>query len=1382
MANLDRNDIEQFGKTFEDMLNRIHYATRQTRDGSGLSTDGVNLEIAKALSDSNEKLLKKLGELESGLNESVKTLREINASEGNTYKEKKKKYKNTLRKKYKQEQKEAALGAGMDERSATNFAKKRAKEYDKELTEHINKISESFKRYPKMVDKAIAESKKTFAEIVKEIKSKKLKEQLNVLTFGFSGRANQETDKFATYGNALNGLGGRFADKGEAMSRLASIKGAAGGGTAAKVMGGLGGGLAKLGGVVKMVSGLFTKLAGPIGWVISALQLFGDVVNAINKYEIEQLGYDKEHYQAWLDFTKQFLDLENQAKTEQINYRYEVIQRNFDVESEIAKAAKSLSVDNYAKAVEISLGSITQGISQTAFSAASAAIEAGATAMTNVNAATVEREKAAASNEARSLKNEKTLENITQDLVSANIGYENTVSEIAQKRQHLKDRQYIVANAQGVSHGALTGGSKIMMAGSDTDGVTASEGRYNSQESNAVGNTNRYGTEYTRNYENPQSVGSALGNATMNAIKSGMGALESTQELAEKNLEYTNTLRAGNQEVYKQQVKNANNLAILQTEHETNLYNKKRDYDKSVYDLEVNAAKKVAQEYLKLTQKEFDVFGTLDETMRKSAIGVGILNENGIEGYVENMTHRMPDMMRKWGVTFEEIANVQNAYTEATGRSINLSNADFEKSFGLTILTGDQGTTDELNADMQKFGMSVADSSDMFGEILDSARQLGLSTRKTGKDLVRDMKLANKYEFKGAKKALAEMSVWASKVRFDMSELPSVIEKQTDSFENVISNAASIQVLGGNFANYMGDPLKNAFLGFQDPAELAKNVNSALKGIGFFNSRTGKTEISTTDQIRMKAFSEATGISMENLRNQVFQMVQGDKVESALTPKNRENYTKKQKELLQQQAHFSNGEWKVTLANGEEKSINNLTETDFSDLMPHEEAMYNLMKEGVDCLHELVGKGKKMSGETNSQQIELFQNNTQQFYKTFDDMVKTARQYFEDHKSEFQTELNNNLEIVRNSYKGYLQVAAEGDKEIDAKVKQIQGSATAIADTLVSVSQLFAEAESRVKTELNNGNQENVRAEADKTGKTVINNAEAQRQTRNRPQVSNRPQNNQPNTPSQVQYQNSQGYANMGAAMSEIGKEKNYIEEVKNYISNYDNGKRINSASLASYLSNLDPSYNKYDLLGLHPEEIINDAKAMIKNGLFDGKKYYVNKVKELMQSHLKGEDIDSYALQELLGKIDSSYKFNFFKNDKDVYNDAKAMEKAGLFKINDGVIAQNGTVVKIDNQDQILAAKEGGPVAKMVDTVQSVYSDLPRENPYAVNTNNGDKIEVAPIEIRLNGNIQLSGSNGTVDITQQITNDPNFIRELSQMISKQFERQINGGRVSNAL
>ena len=1274
MANLNNTSLEEFGKTFEHILSRIHYSTRRTPDGSDLSAHGVKRAIEEAKRESNNDISKTIKELRSGLEEHAKTLRKINASTGNTYKQKEKNYRKGLVDKYKKEQEEAALGAGMGKRAAKKYAKERAKEYDDILRKDIEEISESFKEYPKIVNKAVDEANETFTQLEKKIRAEKRNQQLNVLTFGFQGRANQNIDKLASYGNALNGLGGGFADKGEAMSRLAAMKGAAGGGTAVKAMGGLGSGLTKLGGIVKMVGGLFTKLAGPIGWVISALQLFGDAVNAINKYEIEQLGYDKEHYQAWLDFTKQFLDLENQAKTEQINYQYEVIQRNFDVESEIAKAAYSLSVDNYAKAVEISLGSITQGISQTAFSAASAAIEAGATAMTNVNTATVEREKAAASNEARSLKNEKTLENITQDLVSANITYENAESEISQRSLHNKQRHWIVSNVQDASGGDLLGGTKIMMAGSgpeDNYGVTSSEARYNSQRGLAPDGTNRYSTDYKYIYKNDKSVGEAIGNGVVNGIKSSTGALESTQELAEKNLEYANTRIAGDQEVNKQQIKNANNLAILQTEHETNLYNKKRDYDKSIYDKGMDGAKKVAQEYLKLTQKEFDVFGTLDETMRKSAIGVGMLNENGIERYVENMTLRMPDIMRKWGVTFEEIANIQNAYTESTGRSINLSNADIEKSLGLTILTGDQGTTDELNADMQKFGMSVADSSDMFGEILNNARKLGLSTRKTGKDLVRDMKLANKYEFKGAKKALAEMSIWANKVRFDMSELPSLIDKQTGSFENVISNAASIQVLGGNFTSYMGDPLKNAFLGFQDPAELAKNVNSALKGIGFFNSSTGKTEISTTDQIRMKAFSEATGISMENLRNQVFQMVQGDKVMNALTPENSKTYTKKQKELLQQQAHFSNGEWKVTLANGDEKSINNLTKSDFADLMPHEEAMYDLTKKGVDCLEELVGKARKATGETNSEQIELFQQHTQQFYKTYDDMVIAARQYFEDHKSQFQTELDNNLKIVRESYQGYLQVANEGNEEIDAKVKQIQDSAGTIASTLESVGQLFANAKTKLETELNNGKQENVRAEADKAGDEVVNNAEA----------INRPQSTQ----------------------------------------------ATNASSFVPFQWN---SYEKSD-------------------------------IKQSTNSQTT--------------KTPPSKPSNYLESFTPQWN------PSNTGKINDGVIAQNGNVIKIDNQDQILAAKEGGPVDKMLDTAQTAYSELPRENPYADNTNNGGKIEVAPIEIQLNGNIQLSGGNGTVDITSQIINDPIVMREITQIISKNIEMQINGGRVSNA-
>ncbi len=123
-------------------------------------------------------------------------------------------------------------------------------------------------------------------------------------------------------------------------------------------------------------------------------------------------------------------------------------------------------------------------------------------------------------------------------------------------------------------------------------------------------------------------------------------------------------------------------------------------------------------------------------------------------------------------------------------------------------------------------------------------------------------------------------------------------------------------------------------------------------------------------------------------------------------------------------------------------------------------------------------------------------------------------------------------------------------------------------------------------------------------------------------------------------------------------------------------------------------------------------------------------------------------------------------------------LNKKGLL-----VCGRPNVVVKYKDRYMVFCTHQC--VQEFLDNPQKYLEELHnyvKENPYTVNTNNGDKIEVAPIEIRLSGNIQLSGSNGTVDITQQITNDPNFIRELSQMISKQFERQINGGRVSNAL
>ena len=92
MANLNNTSLEEFGKTLEHVLTRMHYSTWQNRNGSKLSADGVKREIEEARSKSKSNLSQYLEKFNSGLEEHAKTLRKINASTGNTYEEKKNEY------------------------------------------------------------------------------------------------------------------------------------------------------------------------------------------------------------------------------------------------------------------------------------------------------------------------------------------------------------------------------------------------------------------------------------------------------------------------------------------------------------------------------------------------------------------------------------------------------------------------------------------------------------------------------------------------------------------------------------------------------------------------------------------------------------------------------------------------------------------------------------------------------------------------------------------------------------------------------------------------------------------------------------------------------------------------------------------------------------------------------------------------------------------------------------------------------------------------------------------------------------------------------------------------------------------------------------------
>ena len=157
----------------------------------------------------------------------------------------------------------------------------------------------------------------------------------------------------------------------------------------------------------------------------------------------------------------------------------------------------------------------------------------------------------------------------------------------------------------------------------------------------------------------------------------------------------------------------------------------------------------------------------------------------------------------------------------------------------------------------------------------------------------------------------------------------------------------------------------------------------------------------------------------------------------------------------------------------------------------------------------------------------------------------------------------------------------------------------------------------------------------------------------------------------------------------------------------------------------------------------------------------------------------------------------------------------AGASTMKDGVLSSNGNsmltsasnitpindgsvqLAQSDPQDVALFAKTGGPFDTLFNgifaKINEISSVLPRSMEYIMplerilneinhskSTANNSKIQIDTVKIELNGKLELSNSNGqSVDIINEIKNNPILIRTLTQLISESMKKNLNGGKSS---
>lgn len=298
--------------------------------------------------------------------------------------------------------------------------------------------------------------------------------------------------------------------------------------------------------------------------------------------------------------------------------------------------------------------------------------------------------------------------------------------------------------------------------------------------------------------------------------------------------------------------------------------------------------------------------------------------------------------MAEMGKTYEDLMKAQQAYILASDRNVLMNGEEGKQITALgKLFNMEEGEIGSMVGGLNLFNTSIESGSDIMFEMYKTANKMGVSNQKFAKDMQKNLKLAEKYQFKGGVKAMMDMALWAQKTRFNLDELAGALEKMhTGNVEDVLSTSARLNVLGGN-AGVLSDPMSMLYNAYMDPTAYAKNINQMIQGFGSFNKKTGETEFNVNEQMRMEAMANALGISKENFMNQARQT----KKEEQIRKKFGNKFGDKTSFVTQNATYDRNkGEWVANVfgkdENGEttviQKSLNNLTDEDVKNIFPED--------------------------------------------------------------------------------------------------------------------------------------------------------------------------------------------------------------------------------------------------------------------------------------------------------------------------------------------------------------------------------------------------------------------------------------------------------------
>jgi hypothetical protein len=265
---------------------------------------------------------------------------------------------------------------------------------------------------------------------------------------------------------------------------------------------------------------------------------------------------------------------------------------------------------------------------------------------------------------------------------------------------------------------------------------------------------------------------------------------------------------------------------------------------------------------------------------------------------------------------------LQQGYTNATGRQITFNDNDYENIAATSQILGKEGAQDYF-AKLQNFGLSIEDASKRAGKMAETATKNGLSLETLSKNIRDNIGIAQRYTFRNGLRGLESMAKKATEIGLNMSQAASFAEK-VNTVEGAVRTGAQLQVLGGPFAQ-MADPIGMLYEGLNDLEGLQDRMVQMFGNLGTFNKQTGEVDISSFNRVRIKEAAKAMGIDDSNLFESINSSARRNEIERQLSGNT--NISKETADLIKNIGKIQNGVAGVDI-NGEFVEASKLTNND----------------------------------------------------------------------------------------------------------------------------------------------------------------------------------------------------------------------------------------------------------------------------------------------------------------------------------------------------------------------------------------------------------------------------------------------------------------------